>query len=203
MDNKIRNFFNEIKDKLDKDIDNEVSIFWEAFKDTGDRGFAIVIGTIIDNLLEKLISVVLLDDKGKKQLFKEEKILGTALAKIKIAYFMGVIPQFLYNDLIRVNNIRNKFAHEIKGDLNFDSDNIKNLVDECLLSYDPVPEIKSTRMRYVLIVTQIVGYLEMIYEMVKRLKNKKIVDILNLNKIDYASRQLTKEELIKVLKDKK
>jgi hypothetical protein len=45
------------------------------------------------------------------RLFSNEGLLGSASARITIAYFMRLIGPNTYNDLKAITNIRNKFAH--------------------------------------------------------------------------------------------
>jgi len=91
----------------------EREAFFEAFKKETDRGLAIVTVCFLDNMLEKLIRAVYRKDPRIKILFKDNQILQSFYNKVCIAYFSGLIPEAVYDDLKLVGEIRNKFAHSV------------------------------------------------------------------------------------------
>ena len=189
----------EAHDELVKESLEDKGYFWEAFRETSDRGLVIVMGNVLDNLLKRLIKAAYIQDNKVTQIFKEEKILGTALAKIKIAYFSGYIPKYIYQDLVIINNIRNKFAHEIEISISFKNEPIKTMVDNCVLAYEPFAGC-STRIKYLLVVTQIYSILGTLEKILKKRRPWHLMEIYPLNEANFKEWRLTEEELKEALK---
>lgn len=100
---------NDFMEALNK-IRSEKDALWTAFEDNMDRAFAIVVASVLDDLLEDIIKASYIKDPKVKSLFKDDHILQSFHSKIHIAYFSGLIPEFMYCDLKLVCQTRNKFA---------------------------------------------------------------------------------------------
>jgi DNA-binding MltR family transcriptional regulator len=185
----------EILNDISREADEDKGVFWNAFKERSDRGFAILMGSVMDNTLERLIEAAYVKDNKVKQLFKEERILGTTMAKIKIAYFSGYLPEYIYHDLILVNTIRNKFAHEIIADLSFENEPIKQYVDNCVLAYDPIKGFVFTKLKFMLVVTQIHAILETLARLLRKIRPWHLMEILDFNELNFEGWRLTTAEI--------
>lgn len=81
-----------------------------------DRTAAIIGGARVEAALEKRILMKLrpLNRDRKKRLFDGDGLLATFSAKIQIGYAISIYDQPLANELDRVREIRNAFAHATK-----------------------------------------------------------------------------------------
>jgi len=87
----------------------------EAFYDhSSERAMAIVLGAIVENHLTELLRLLMLKDKAlADEMFNPSGPLGPFGTKIRLAYMLRIIPEPTYKDLMIVNRIRNKFAHDL------------------------------------------------------------------------------------------
>lgn len=86
-----------------------------AFYDhSSERAMAIVLGTIVENRLTELIQLLMRREKTLvDELFNPSGPLGPFGTKIRLAYMLRIISAETYKDLIVINKIRNKFAHDL------------------------------------------------------------------------------------------
>lgn len=112
--------------------------------DEGDRACALILTANLDNRLSELImefSVDLSKDRRKRIL---DGFLSTFSSKITLCYMIGLIAKNECDDLNRIRDIRNRFAHE-EENLNFADVEINQwskslfLIQEMLREY---PELK-------------------------------------------------------------
>lgn len=102
--------------RLIEDVENE-----------GDRACALILTANLDNRLSELIvefSVALSKDQRERFM---DGFLSTFSSKIRLCYMMGLIAKNEFDDLNRIREIRNIFAHEESG-LNFKE---KKISDWC------------------------------------------------------------------------
>jgi hypothetical protein len=73
----------------------------------------VVIGNgFLESVTGTLLVAYFVKDKNVKELFESDNaVLGTFSARIKIAYYSGLISVRAFNDLLRFAGIRNIFAH--------------------------------------------------------------------------------------------
>ena len=91
-----------------------------------DRAIAILGATLPDILLEHLLTEFFVEDaKEVAALLKPERPLGAFGARIATAYCLGLICKTVRDDLRRVAEIRNKFAHRL--DAAFEEEPIRSL----------------------------------------------------------------------------
>jgi hypothetical protein len=91
----------------------EVKSILEGLDSEPDRVVAIVGSAIAESFLERAI-ISRLQDKSPEligQLFNNRGTMGEFHSKILIAQAFGVIPPFQASEFIRINAIRNVFAH--------------------------------------------------------------------------------------------
>lgn len=89
-----------------------------------DHAAAITGPSYLDRALEMLLEAKFrtLDKEDRTRMFDGSKggILGTASAKIRLAYTMDMVNSDIYHDLLLINDIRNVFAHTLHP-CNFDN----------------------------------------------------------------------------------
>ncbi|MDR4903074.1 MltR family transcriptional regulator [Bacillus mycoides] len=101
--------------------------FEKELKYSSDRGLVLVCGSIIDLLLSELLKVSLIkSDSVEKDLFKIGGVLATFDSKIKMAYYLGLISKNEQMNIIYMQRIRNKFAHQFNG-ISFENNAIVNV----------------------------------------------------------------------------
>lgn len=121
MSLKIRNDLNEY----------EWQKFAEELNQETPRAAVIISGAMLDELLRDLLASFMIDDKSKvDELLGSEKNAMAPLssfgARIQLAYTLGLISKFIYDDLILIKKIRNSFAHKKHG-YSFDADKVVSL----------------------------------------------------------------------------
>ena len=154
-----------------------------------DRSRAIVGATIIETQLEKLLSIHLVNNsKLKKKSFDYNGFLGTFSAKINACFLLGLISKKLYNDIDRIRDIRNTFAHNLIN-CDFNRPDIKSEVHKLKLLQEAFSsnwEKQNVPMMFLMEVSLI--YVALIKKIVR---NKPInelpyeIDDLGLEDIDY------------------
>lgn len=91
-------------------------LFQEMFEES-DRGCILIGASVLDELLDKLLRQRLSPskhaaDKAVDPLFAGMGPLSSFSSKIKLAYCIGILNQWEFEDLERIRKIRNKAAHE-------------------------------------------------------------------------------------------
>ena len=113
-------------DQLDQDMLAEMS-------EQSDRGAAIVAFAYLDDLLRKVIQSRLHNYKHKgediwKTMFTGAGPLATFSARRRLALMLGIIGLETYDDLGRLSQIRNEFAHR-RSRRTFKSQRIRDLCE--------------------------------------------------------------------------
>jgi DNA-binding MltR family transcriptional regulator len=98
-----------------------------AFYDhSSERAMAVVLGAIVENHLTGLLRLLMRREEDiARELFHPSGPLGPFGTKIRVAYMLRIIGPETYRDLIAVNKIRNKFAHDLSV-VSFDDPPIKD-----------------------------------------------------------------------------
>ena len=127
--------------------DKRVQQFSDALEQENDRAIAIISACLIDNLLEGILRAFYIRDPKVKMIFKNDQILQSLFAKINVAYFSGLIPQVIYHDLKLICEIRNKFAHEVTTDLDFNNSMICQRIGKCIMRPKTIDDIPANKLR--------------------------------------------------------
>ena len=126
-------------------IDKSSEPFVNALEQRSDRAIAIISASLLDVLLERLLRAFYVKDPAVKSIFRNDNILQSFYSKINIAYFSGLIPKTIYHDLKLICEIRNKFAHEVTANLDFNSEIVSQRINKCEIrpkTIDNVPEYR-------------------------------------------------------------
>lgn len=90
----------------------EFKKFRKALSTESDRGCALFSAAYLDVSLGELLRCCMVQNKKvDEELFKGQAPLSTFSARIKMAYFLGLISQSERTDLEIIRNVRNEFAH--------------------------------------------------------------------------------------------
>jgi len=81
-----------------------------------DRGCILVSASVLDDALaavikHSIINKPLLTKKKTQELFNYTGAIGTFSSKIAVSYLLGLIPDWIYQNLEIIRGIRNDFAH--------------------------------------------------------------------------------------------
>ena len=169
-------FLKEVEEKID-----ELQPFWKAFEKESDRSVAILATCLLDDSLERIIGLSYVKDPHVKSLFKNDHILQSYFAKINIAYFSGLIPTVVYHDLKLICEIRNKFAHAVVADLGFTNEAIVRRIDKFVFGPKTIPALSAPKTRFIMVVSQIVGVLQVLENFLSKTRPPHLVEVLRLN----------------------
>jgi len=174
-------FFENVEKNVQAKLD-ELAPFWRAFKEESDRAVAIVAACLLDDLLERIIRASYIQDSQVKSLFKDSNMLQPFSTKINIAYFSGLIPNVIYDDLKLICEIRNKFAHAVIADLKFTDKTIVQKIDKFTAGRKTISELSAPRTDFIFLVSRTVAILQVLEEMLSRMRPPHLVEVLHLDK---------------------
>lgn len=177
----------------------EFKPLWELFKEKSDRETAIVDACYLDNLLETIIQKSYIKDPQVKTIFKNDRILHSFYTKINIAYFSGLIQNNVYKDLKTICEIRNKFAHAVMTELDFNNKTIVKLIEKLKLPPDGIPYFSQPKLKFRIVVHIIVTVLIFTEEILTIQPIKHIVDALNSSEGENIKKTI--DDTTKILKD--
>src|SRR5574341_2026101 len=93
---------------LDK-YNDMVTIYYQE----SDRAVAILATSYLEVLLEKLLRTKLIRNRVVNRLFTGNGPLASLSARIDICYALGLMPDYVLQDLTLIRRIRNHFAHHL------------------------------------------------------------------------------------------
>lgn len=110
--------------------DQEWEKFSQEFRDESPRAAALLIAAMYDELLGRLLSQGIINDKTAKELlWGHNAPLGTFSARLMAAYGFGFISERDKRAINYVRKIRNEFAHNLH-DVSFESSKIASWCEE-------------------------------------------------------------------------
>jgi DNA-binding MltR family transcriptional regulator len=96
-----------------------------------DRGCVLVGAALLEERLEEMFIAVFKANKTPKKIqdsiFDSNGALSTFSAKIKMAYALGFIEKYMFEDLESIRRIRNDFAHSTK-EVDFIGSNVADVI---------------------------------------------------------------------------
>lgn len=177
------------------EMDKELAPFLDSLGKFSDRELVILSASLLDDYLEKIITASYIKDERVKSIFKDEHVLQSFYTKINIAYFSGLIPKWLFNDLRLICEIRNKFAHKFLAKLELVDEAITRKIDKCELRPKTMDGEKAPLLKFIIIITQAALALKSIDAILIYNKPPTFMDITGMNEWDYEKWALTKEEI--------
>ncbi|MDP3070066.1 MAG: MltR family transcriptional regulator [Opitutaceae bacterium] len=101
--------------------------FRKALTLESDRGCALFAAAYLDKSLSEMLSASLVNSaKIEDDLFGSQAPLGSFSARIKIAYYLGMLSKSERHDLDIIRKVRNQFAHNSEP-MTFDQVSVQNL----------------------------------------------------------------------------
>jgi DNA-binding MltR family transcriptional regulator len=172
-----------------------IQSFHNSLDKFNDREIAILSTSLLDNYLETIIKDVYIHDKKVGSIFKDEHLLQSYYSKVNIAYFSGLIPKWLFHDLILIGEIRNKFAHKFTVELKLNDESIAQRIGKCELRPKTLDGERDYRLKFVIIIAVAASVLKMLDATLENLRPPKLMEIMNMNEMDYQKMVLTKDEI--------
>ena len=202
----------EYHKRLEGDVNFYFDLMLKAFEGESERSIGIVSICIIDEQLEKLIRSCLIKNRQVSSLFKSEHILQTFYAKTNIAYFFGLIPKWLYDDLRIMGKIRNNFAHEVACNLHFSDPFVLKLINQCKLRLkildgilkDPTASTHSemAKLQYIMVASRIGTYLSIFEHIILKSNLPKPIEFINCDESEIDKQALTKSQFLAAIAKK-
>jgi hypothetical protein len=91
--------------------------FFAIFRPTTERGAALSVVADLDSEIGEFLQKVMVDDsKRVTQMFGDQGALGSFGGRIRFSYLLGLIDAQTYEELEKINTIRNAFAHKKEAD---------------------------------------------------------------------------------------
>ena len=176
----------------------ELDPFLDSLNKLSDREYVILSASLLDDYLERIITASYIKDQRVKSIFRDEHILQSFYTKINIAYFSGLIPKWLFNDLKLICEIRNKFAHRFLAKLDLTDEAITRKIEKCELRPKTMDGVKATRLKFTIVKTLAALLLKCIDAMLVYERPPNLMDIVKMNEWDYEQMALTQEEIREV-----
>ena len=113
--------------ETEKDIFKDRRQIFDMLQKESHRGAVLVGAELINDYLFKLLKGFMIDDDTADELLDSSPSspLGSFSARSLSAYCLGLISKDEYQDIKRIRNIRNKFAHELL-EATFDNQSIND-----------------------------------------------------------------------------
>ena len=178
----------------------EREAFFKVFDRETDRGLAIASVCYLDDMLEKLIRATYRKDPRIKILFKNNQIPQPFYNKVCIAYFSGLIPEAVYDDLKLVGEIRNKFAHSVLETLSLNDVSIAQKIDKLRQLPADAKKEYPPRLKFLLIIVHIGSLLRGYREGLLKLGLMRIGGMFNTDVTTLRGCILTPLEIKKIIK---
>jgi hypothetical protein len=114
-------------------------MYREMFRTRNDRGSAILLGTYVEEALQRALELVLhVRSKQRGALFGINAPLGTFANKIRIAFALDVIGSETFGNLNLIREIRNAFAHA-KIHISFKNKQVRDVCALLVMPKDLTP----------------------------------------------------------------
>jgi hypothetical protein len=93
----------------------DITGFMAELKDESDRGAALLVAAILDEMMHQLLESYFVDDAEQSDLMLGPTgPLATFASRTRAAYLLGLISKRHYSVLTTLRDIRNVFAHQLQ-----------------------------------------------------------------------------------------
>ena len=128
-------------------VDKELSAFFGSLSKESDRGIVVIVGTVVEERLARLLREVLIQREESESFISRN--LGGLEARAKAAYCIGVISRTEYELIQFLRRVRNDFAHKFiterfDGSLEAKKSEVYNALALFIPGYDSI-KFDSTR----------------------------------------------------------
>jgi hypothetical protein len=118
--------------RADPKIENLEALEHEMYTSGSDRARAVLLGSLVEDHLERLIASKMRDDLNspdRKRLFEYDGVVSSFSSKIIIAYAMKFIGPITKFDLDLIRTLRNAFAHS-RISFDFEAPEVRAVCDQ-------------------------------------------------------------------------
>ncbi len=192
----------EISEERPKEL-SYLQPYFQSLESETDRGTAILSAILLDDLLEQLIQASFIKDPRVKQLFKNDHALQSFYTKINLAYFAGLIPKPIFEDLKLVCEIRNKFAHSIVSDPKFTNAIVTRLIDHFSQIPESLRKKYPPKLKFILVVSHIAALLLLWNKFITEFGMPNLVNLLKLEEKNWSDTILEPEEIRSIIEGNK
>jgi len=110
--------------------------------DESDRGASIITASLLDEKLKTILYDFLVDCKQTKDILDGYGApIGTFSSRLNLAFALGIISEYEFENCNTIRKIRNDFVHKFEFDFSFENQKIKSL---CWNLNAPTPGGKAT-----------------------------------------------------------
>src|SRR5260370_32196350 len=121
------------------EIEQLERMYHEMFRTRNDRGAAILLGTFVEDALQRAMEQVLhIRPKQHDALFGSNSPLGTFANKIRVAFALDIIEPETFDNLNKIREIRNAFAHS-KIHISFKTKQVRDVCHLLVMPKDKYP----------------------------------------------------------------
>lgn len=132
----------------------ELNTFLASLMEESDRGAVLISAALLDDLLERSIRSLLIDDSRVDQLF-ESGPLGSLFSRTLTAFVLGILSEQEYQVCERVRKIRNVFAHEVV--CSFETPKVRDICANLMFVLNP--DLKGNETSKIRFISSVVALL--------------------------------------------
>ncbi|HRQ23230.1 MAG TPA: hypothetical protein PLF42_07355 [Anaerolineales bacterium] len=104
----------ELRNSSDDPADAIIAEYQLRLRSSDDEATIVLVGhLIVENLINRVIRAKC---KAPKTILGDVRVYTFAV-KLQIIYAMGLLPEGIYKNIVRINKLRNKYAHNIEFDI--------------------------------------------------------------------------------------
>jgi DNA-binding MltR family transcriptional regulator len=92
-------------------IGRDFSLYLLDFMEHGDRALGILVGVALEEASRELLQRYFVEDRQSLKLLQRGNALDSHGARARLAYALGLIPEWLRDDLLTLRDIRVECAH--------------------------------------------------------------------------------------------
>lgn len=118
---------NNREEEIKKENERISNILDKEFENQTDRGIVITFVAFLDDYLGKILIDFFIEDTDSKSLVEKNLTIYT---KINLAYYLGLISKDDKIKFLKINKIRNIFAHDFEISNFSDDENAKKIIIE-------------------------------------------------------------------------
>lgn len=145
------------KEKADQDeIAVKTEEWLKEIEDETDRGAAVLVMAFVEEQLDIILKQAFAENKQTQK----QALPHSFAAKMGLARALGIISAFVYDELKKLSEIRNKFAHQLHG-RKFHTPEIANLCKQLLTPHHRLLKADTHRERFLVTALFIARYIQL------------------------------------------
>jgi DNA-binding MltR family transcriptional regulator len=114
----------------------QTQLLANALNNEADLPCALIATSFLEHCLASLLQAFLIDSETAKELIQPGRPLGKFVTRAKVAYCLGIIPKSMLQEITKIADIRNQFAHNF-SDIRFSDQEIAAMCNRLDSHLDP------------------------------------------------------------------